>query len=101
MIRLGFNEAEEAWMEANADQMTVGELAESMYRPYSSVYAKLRKMDLIKIKKPQRYWTTNEIDYLKENYVKTRIKELAQKLDRPAISVGAYANKILKITKKI
>ena len=50
--------------------------------------------------KPQRNWTTKEIDYLIDNYSKKRNKELANDLNRSLICVGTYANKILKLRKK-
>jgi hypothetical protein len=44
MIRLCFNEFDEQYLEQNAHKMTVNELANSMCRSYSAIYAKLKKM---------------------------------------------------------
>jgi hypothetical protein len=108
MMAIQWNDFEEKYLVENLDKLTITELALDMHRSYSSVYVKLKKLGLLnrvsKINKrtqPQRNWTTKEIDFMKENYSKMRIKEIAIKLDRSVTGVGAYATKVLKLKRHL
>lgn len=52
-----------------------------------------------KYKKPQRFWTGDEIKFLKENYDDLTWHELAKALNRTPTGVAAYAKKVLNLKK--
>lgn len=51
-------------------------------------------------KKPQRNWTMEEIDFLKNNWSELTSKEIAEELGRTETGIYIYGRKVLGLPKK-
>lgn len=51
-------------------------------------------------KKPQKNWSVKEIEFLKDNYLTMKPREIARELGRTSGGVATYAIKVLGLPKK-
>ena len=70
-------------------EATVREIAERLQKPVSAIRSRINKWGL---KSPLR-WKKNEWNFLKKNYLKMTIAEIAKRLGRTPRSVAHYANR--------